>query len=53
MGLTLVLMTTPESSNMLIMTLAHARASGDGTIISRHVSLEYSDIRTSADIVSV
>ncbi len=26
-----------ESGNMLIMSLAHARASGDGTLLSRHV----------------
>jgi hypothetical protein len=26
-----------ESANMLIMTYAHARASGDGSLISRYV----------------
>ena len=29
-----------ESGNMLIMTYAHARASGDGSIISRYVRTE-------------
>ncbi len=32
-----LLMTILESGNMLIMLLAHARASGDGSLISRHV----------------
>lgn len=29
-----------ESANMLIMSLAHAQYSGDGSLISQHVSLK-------------
>ncbi|KAI9464136.1 hypothetical protein BJY52DRAFT_1115258 [Lactarius psammicola] len=35
----LFLMTCTESGNMLIMTYAHARATGDGSLISRYYSL--------------
>jgi hypothetical protein len=34
-----------ESGNMLIMTYAHARATGDGSLISRYVSLSCSSSR--------
>ncbi len=42
-----------ESGNMLIMTLAHAQATGDGSIISQHVCGTYlnSDLVVTNNIV--
>jgi hypothetical protein len=34
------LLACTESGNMLIMTYAHARAGGDGSLISRHVRMK-------------
>jgi hypothetical protein len=40
----LILMLYTESGNMLIMTYAYARASGDGSLISRYVRTAYAPL---------